>query len=207
MTARFGSVGGSGLQIRSVTFNANNFIRLTDAITGKFLGGQFQKALAEAHEAMAIRVQQGSAKHVQRSISPTRKQRGGERLATSLLDDRNRRVTASGFKVHVESWLDESPAAKYYRRIEEGDPHEFITYGVLFTDDFAKFYGPRRDMRSHMRMPQFQRQGSGIIRVGPFPAFQYVRAGRDALDRLDPALVYRKALKQLANIDIDAQLK
>lgn len=219
-TARFTGVAGKG-ELLSVRFQANSMIQLTERMTGYFRGGEFQRVLADVHTTAAMKIQQGMVDVLQRKIKDRpggmRPQREGARLETALLDERNRDVSASGYWVLRRSWMDESPAELYWRRIEEGDPKTFDSY-ILFTTDFQTFVGPyspggqsstqgRQRARAkgpghydaqgypHMRMPQHA--GAFVRDIGPFPAHQFTEGGRRAMEQFDILGAYERGLKAI----------
>lgn len=191
----------------TVTFKANKLIRLTDSVSNKFVGGAFQTALSEVHERVADDVQHGMVQRLEEKVAATgRVQRGDERLRNSLLDERNRDVSASMFTVGRPMWLDKSPAAVYWRRIEEGDTQTFDTVGgAFFTSGFGrgsfqvanpalKGLGAGGKGKGAMRMPQRQALAPRILDVGPYPAYKYTLGGKKRFDNTDMAALYRTAL-------------
>jgi hypothetical protein len=206
-SARFGSTapGKAGFSYR---FQASSQIRLTDRVTGRFIGGGFNQALEEVHNKVAILMQEGQAQRLEEKIDATgRQQRPGERLKTSILHEANRDVTASGFTVGRPAWLDRSPAAVYWRRIEEGDTQTFDTIGGAF---FTSTFGPGsfavanhalknlgsqgRGFGGAMRMPQRQALAPRILNVGPYPAYKFTLGGKAVLNRTDFGAHYSRAL-------------
>lgn len=196
--ARFGSVA-AGLDGFSVTFDASRLVALTDRVTNQFYPetGKFQTALASVHAAAAEVVAQGMVDRLQRKVDAKgRPQRGNDRLAMSLLDPENAEWSANRFIVGKESWLERSPAALYWRGIEEGIGA--YTTQALFTNTngppwAGPYYRPNRKFRGdHLRM----RQGVGPrgIKVRAFDGYRYSQGGADALQRFDMADRYRIAL-------------
>lgn len=220
-TSRFGQVGPGteGFSVRMDLRGRSDIIALVDRVTHNFRGGTFQQTVASVNERAAIQVQEAMVVELRHRIRQTRRlQTRGERLELSLLDERNRDVTASSMIVGRESWLDESPAQLYWRQIDEGNPMEY-DWRAFFTNDFNNFYGPwssggterqsqLRHTRSggatklysrkappgykHSRMPQ---SSTGVaMNVGPFPAYRYSAAGAKALRRFPFKAEYQKAL-------------
>lgn len=198
VSARFGqSTAADGVAVR---FDASEILHLIDRTTGSFRGGGFQRALASANAQAAKVVQEGMAKELDRQIG-AREQRPGNRLRRSILNDRNVDVLANTFSVGLPSWMDQSPAALYWRRIEEGDPQTF-TARILFTNNAVDSVGygppfarPESGGGTHMRMPQFRRRGVLVQGIGPFPAYEYSRGGFAAFARVDMADLYQRELR------------
>lgn len=223
VTARFGGLlgptgRGAGDASITVRFNANELISLANRTGGKFAGGSFQRALTAVHERASTKIQEGMVDRLNRAIHETgRVQRGGERLATALMHEENRTVSAGGFVVGRPYWLDRSPAKLYYRRIEEGDQKTFDAK-ILFTNDFSKFVGPYspggrhgRGYSSaqpvgykHMRMPQHR--GAFVQNIGPFPAYRYSQGGVVAFRRFDMLANYTATLSAIG-IPMEQYLK
>lgn len=137
-TGRFGWEVTGGLF--SARFNAREHIHLVDQVTGFFRGGGFNRGLAEAHENMAEQVQERAVEILRRRVAQTgrpqlsespRPGREANRLETSILNEYNRFASASGFLVGRPDWLEQSPAALYYRIIEEGGT-PYVTSGFFF---------------------------------------------------------------------------
>lgn len=208
-SARFGRVGGGDPKI-TVRFEAGRIIHLTDATTRKFLGGAFQHALANAHSEAAEIVQGAMAKALTKaerdhaaSTGRYRPQRPGDRLLNSILDERNREVTASTWRVGIPSWYEKSPAALYWRQIEEGGRPYRTT--ALFTNAWpgaTRFFAPAPAPTAQMRMPQLSR-GAPILVQGT-PRYAYNAAGARAAKAIDYAALYRKHLKP---IGLEAQIR
>lgn len=211
---------GIGTPGFSFVLDATKHYYLTDKISGQFRGGAFQLAVKEVHEELAQAVQNGMVAELRSRVAKTgRKQRGTNHLAISLLHERNTEITASGFLVGRESWLEQSPAALYYRRIEEGDAQTFNS-NILFTNNHPSLGGPysqpwspgglsskgtwedgptSREMPAgykHIRMPQF-RKGVFVRGIGPFPAYRYSTGGAKAYRRLDVHAIYEKHLNRV----------
>ncbi len=135
----------------SAFFRATEHIRLTQEITGYFRTGAFYEAVATAHREMAELVQDKAVENLQRAVRSNgrpqledypRPGRQGKRLEMSILAEDNRFVSASGFLVGRDSWLRRSPAALYYRLIEEGG-QSYYTSGLFFHPDVLRV-GVRR---------------------------------------------------------------
>lgn len=181
----FGRIPRAGRPDFSMVFRANQILRLTDEITGAFRGGRFQRALEAAHTEAAQNIQKVSAQQLR-----TRKSRRPQvrtpllgddhepgALEEAILHEKNRFVNASGFKVGIPAWLDQSPAEKYWRQIEQGAPERAAP---------GFFYGFNKDGRSMRSRANPRRagldarflQGRGpMTRLGPFPAYRYGAAG------------------------------
>lgn len=221
-----------GNSLYTVGFRAASMIRLTDRITGNFIGGQFTRVLSDVHEDAAIKIQQGMVDELKGRVQDTRRmQRGTNYLELALNDPRNRAVTASGFKTLLPQWMNQSHASKYWRRIEFGDEQTFNSY-ILFTNDIAggKRYGPwspggvsgqsqARQARNpnaktysrkmpegykHMRMPQHA--GAYVQNIGPFPEYKYSRGGAKVFDRYQFYSAYKGPLAAIG-INLDKQLR
>lgn len=224
-TGRFGptGVGRPGFSVR---FESNAVLRLAQEIEGKFRfpGGGFQDAISEANDQAGIVIQEGMVKELQRRVRNTGRDQtvkrppgqGKQALERSLLHENNRLATASTLLVGRESWLEQSPAALYWRQIEEGNPKVY-TWSALFTNDMSRFYYPwspggssRGHSRAmppgypHGRMPQMGR-GAPML-VGPFPDYRYSRGGEQAADRFDWAGHYKLHL-QRRGLDLSTFLR
>lgn len=220
VSARFGRVGvGTEITFRA---NTSEVIRLTDRVTGQFREntGAFQRALSQANAQAALVVQQGMADELKSRVKKTgRRQRGTDYLNISIMHENNRDVTASSFMVGRESWLDRSPAALYWRRIEFGDAATFDSF-ILFTNNFSSYYGPwspggrskqggswqgseakgysrkQPPGYKHMRMPQHK--GAFVQNIGPYPEYAFSRVGgTKAFRRLNMRANYEKYLAQV----------
>lgn len=121
-------------------FNASEHIRLTQQITGYFQPAAFYRKVALAHVDMAELVQERAVEILQERVAATgrpqledapRPGREANRLETSILHEQNREVTASGWTVGRPGWLEESPAALYWRLIEEGGT-AYRTFGFFY---------------------------------------------------------------------------
>lgn len=218
-TARFGRpIVGGDLTFR---FEARQMIALTDRERKKFFGGEFQRAMRAAHTTAAEIAAEGMVDKLDAEVAATGRTQDsrkgqGERLRDVLVDARNFDITASGFAVGRPAWLDESPAAKYWRQIEQGNPNSYLTQGgALFTNDFSSWHMPSTD-RTHARMPQMFKLGRVGLRAGrplgptfwygPFPEYRYSRGAGQAMRRLDMIAVYRKVLDPIG-IDVSKQLR
>lgn len=191
----------------SAQFDTKSLIFLTDRISGSFRGTAFYEALAKANAEAAYVVREGMVQELDRQVSKNgRLQRPGRRLQMALEDDRNVRVLANSFQVGIEAWLNKSPAALYWRRIEEGDPKSFRAR-VLFTDvasgggygpitGSGRFYTPN-ESEGNMRMKQFDENGyKGIlVRIRGYPALRFSKGGRRALGRFDMYATYERNLR------------
>jgi hypothetical protein len=206
-TARFSptALGQRGFSLR---FQANSIIRLTDKVTGHFIGGGFNQALEEVNGKVAILMQEGQAQRLDEKIDATGRVRRvpGQRLKKSILHENNRDVSASGFTVGRPAWLDKSPAKLYWRRIEEGDTQTFDTVGgAFFTSNFAPGsfsvanpgmaqMGTRGGSGGAMRMPQRQALAPRILNVGPFPEYAFSLGGTAVYRRTNMGALYQTAL-------------
>lgn len=188
----------------SVTFNTKEIIRLIDQETGKYRSDAFYGALKRANLRAAETVQKGMAESVRTQIGThshyagPRPQRTGNRLIKSLMNAENRVVHSNNFMVGLETWMNRSPAAEYWRTIEEG---------MAGYDTRALFYTPGGKLASpgvggpHMRMPQFTtlgtqgRQIGAAIHVSPIEAFNYSEGGHEAFNNLDMADLYIRNLR------------
>lgn len=224
-TLRYGRPG-LGDQNLTVNFNPSKILRITDRVTGYFVGGGMQRALAEVHEAAALQVQVGMVEELKKKVAKTGRRQGPRpqgtgALEASLLDPRNTEVTASAFSVLRPAWMEQSPAALYWRRIEEGDQTTFNAY-ILFTNDMmgGRRYGPwspagtRANGRranptappgyKHMRMPQGR--GALVMNIGPYPAYEYTDGGKRALRRFPFRAQYKASLASVG-INISNHLR
>lgn len=198
-TGRFGKPAAGDLL--TVSFDARYLVRLTDATTRRFKVG-LQGQLARAHQKIAQKMLEAVADKLSESMDdhyPHRPQREGNRLRTSILAEENRSVTATGFAVGFEKWMNESPAELYWRGIEKGIG-AYETRG-FFTDEWpgGKLYGPGRG-GPHMRMPQFRDEfvtKGGHTMMAPklsvkaFPGYNYFAELPVAFGRMDIAGFYR----------------
>jgi hypothetical protein len=95
-------------------------------------GGPFRVALKDSHLEMAERVNARQALELRRSVNQTgRPQRKERHLENALVHDKNRFATPRGFATGFPAWLDESPARRYWRRIEEGGPNPMASQGRI----------------------------------------------------------------------------
>jgi hypothetical protein len=117
--------GVPGLDFRPDTSGWLHFIQSTRG----FVPGM-QKALYEAHLDMAHTVQRYTVEELQRQKSP-RPQRPTSLTTRSLLDKRNREVTAQGFLVGTDWLVTSSPAKRYIRRLEGGGPNPMARFGLI----------------------------------------------------------------------------
>jgi hypothetical protein len=192
-TARFGapSLGDERLTLR-YDIRAVGIVSLTDRITGQFRPGtgNFQRALEQVHRRAAEEAQKRMAEVLDRKIAKNRVQRPGERLKMATLHKDNYEATATGFAVGRPSWLDRSPAALYWRRIEEGDAVTFDSE-ILFTNNHpgGPYHLPARGPvwgggaggMKHMRMPQHK--GPLVHNIGPYPEYAFMREGARVMRR------------------------
>lgn len=190
------------ITVRSYTGKS---ISLINRMTNKFQGGAFRIAVTDVNDKAGAFVQQGQVLRLKEKIKETgRTQTGQHTLEIALLDERNRRATVSGFIVGVKTWLDESPAALYYRRIEEGDPNTFSAY-VLFTSGFGTSgpYSPNGGNRSkplgYKHRTMLQGRGVFVTGIGPYPAYHYSEGGREYLAKYD---MRQRYIAALANVGI-----
>lgn len=101
----------------TVRLQGGDMVRMIHGVNGYFQTG-VQHDLVVAHEQMAERVQRYAVQVLdeRRAAKPRR----NDLLEQSILDQRNREVTARGFQVGLPGWLEElSPARRYARRIED----------------------------------------------------------------------------------------
>jgi hypothetical protein len=204
---------GTGAQI-SVRFDASSILRLVSEVDQRFRSANFYAALKRANERAARVVQFGMVDELERKIGP-RPQRPGKRLARSIMNERNREVFANTFTVGRATWLDQSPAALYWRRIEEGDKKTFNSR-IFFTNNndlsgpYAAPWSPGGSTKSwgrnggtsrntpggfpHMRMPQHMAKGVMVVGIGPYPDLEYSQGGRRAFSRLNMEDLYRREL-------------
>ena len=208
-SARFGPVGIGDPRI-TFRLDTKQFVHLTDKISRKFLGGDFQRALVQANQEAAVAVQISIAQALEETIRAThakrdRPRRAGERLRSSIMNQDNYEATASSFRVGIPAWYERSPAAAYWRVIERGTgPYDtegfFMGPGVV---------GPQPRPAAQMRMPQMLGQSfvdpdTGRVRrpakihVAGIKARKYHRKGAlRALERLDMGERYRKHLRPI----------
>lgn len=218
---RFGKTG-VGDRVLSTRFDAGSMIRLVDR-TRRSFGPGFHTALADAHERVAVKIQVAMVEALKRSIQETgRNQRQGNRLEMSLMDERNREVTASNFTVLLPSWMNRSPAELYWRQIEEGSNRVYQGY-ILFANGSrggggglsarGKAYGPYRpggqrasNGRSQAAPPGYKHsslimttygRGGWSSSIGPFPAYHYTRGGTKAMHNTSMRVEYTRALRPL----------
>lgn len=201
-----------GADLISASFQARGLIRLVEQYTNRFRSQRFYDALREANAKAATAVQKGMYDELHRQIGThstyagPRPQRDNDRLGQAIMDERNAVVYPNAFQVGVEAWLNKSPAALYWRSIEEGMAGYWTR--ALFKDPGGKFASPG-DGGPHMRMIQFdtaaQRSAAGKttsggrvrgaeIHVRPIHAFHYSAGGQRALRRLDMEALYVRYL-------------
>lgn len=218
-SARFGQSSNRGDANIQVRVDAGELLHLIDRETGRFRRKGFQQALADVHVEAAQVVQKGMAAELDAKVGRTgtygyRPQRPGRRLQTSLLNDQNREVFANTFTVGIPHWLDRSPAALYWRQIEEGTAG--YSTNALFTDEGGPggigspapmsghpHWARPNEGGPHMRMAQFRpfegRTKGVFIHVRGITAFRYSRGGlagyRDFTSKVDMADRYIRALR------------
>ena len=198
---------GPDYDLLSINFQTRDLIHLIDKLTGQFRDATFKAALHGANERAAIEIQKGMRKHLEERIGD-RPQRQGKRLQKALTDEGNRIVKHNGFVVGVEAWLNKSPAAMYWRQVEEG-MGAYVTR-ALFSNNGGPggvgkvgrpFSRPNEGAMPHMRMKQYTRPGTtrGVpIRVKAFPGYHFMRdGGADAFQKLDMADRYQRALRSV----------
>lgn len=187
----------------SLTFHSRNLVRLIDQYSRSFRSQRFYDALRDANAAAAVKIQKGMYDELQNQIGThstyagPRPQRPGNRLGTAIMDERNALVYPNGFQVGVEEWLDKSPAALYWRTIEQGMSGYWTN--ALFTDSpggsWRGFHAPG-DGGPHRRMIQFKRGGRAPeFYVNPIHAFEYSKGGRLAYRRINMADLYQRHLR------------
>lgn len=225
-----------GNKLYTVTWRPATMIRLTDAITGHFIGGQFTRVLSDVHLDAAVKIQQGMVDELKKRVQATRRmQRGTNYLELALNDERNRIVSASGLNVLLPQWMNQSEAKKYWRRIEFGDTQTFNSF-ILFTNDIlgGKRYGPwspggsatgysgtsaNRSSRSgnnnlysrsapegYKHMRMPQHAGAYVQNIGPFPDYKYSRGGAKVFDRYSFYNAYKGPLAAIG-VNLDKQLR
>lgn len=212
-TARFGKlrerptvldelvVVGKGSIAISGTARLRGNIALTDLVTGQFRPGtgRFQQALKETHRRATVVIRKGQVDVVRASVKKRGRvqvyKNGNERLTSALNDDKNAQYTASEFRVNIAGWLDRSPAALYYRQIEHGVQQSFQVKG-LFTDNFRRWSGPIKGIKGPDKDAHLIQGGRKAvpITVRGYPRFNYVRGGRQALNRFDMQRAYSEEL-------------
>lgn len=203
-SARFGQVGIGGAVSVRADLRGFDFLALTNRVTMSFRGGAFQRALTKVNGEAAHSIQVGEVEQLEGAVAETgRRQRGGKRLESAIMDPRNIDVTASSFIVGRPSWLDQSPAKLYWRRIEEGDPNTFDAY-ILFSNSgadggYGKVQGPYvrpSYERTNMRMRQ---KGRGVFvrNIGPFPKYEFSLGGQRAMRAFPFKPRYSQELKTI----------
>lgn len=153
-----------------------------------FRGHAFLAAVEEAHHTMAERVQEDAVAILRERVAATgrpqledapREGREANRLQRSLLDPENAFSSPAGFGVGIPAWLDRSPAALYWRIIEEGG-QGYTTRGLFFPPG-APVPGspaepPRPYSKSAIMFAQFPR---GIAtHIGATPAYRMLNVAR-----------------------------
>lgn len=190
-----------------VHVQANAFIDVIQREVNKFQTAKYYAALQRVNTDVAIKIQQGMRDNLQSQIGThssygPRPQRPGQRLAKAIMNERNRDVYANAFTVGLAHWLDQSPAALYWRSIEEGMAG--YTANVLFSNGTA-FDGAEGPWSApgnggpHMRMGQFTRRGGKMsgarVKVRPIEAFDYSAGGIEAYAKVDIGDRYVRALR------------
>lgn len=196
-------------------FEANQLLMLSRKIASK-MATSFKQATKSVHADAASQIQTGMVRTLEQRVRETRRnQRGSKHLELALMNPRNASVTNRGYGVLKEDYMNRSPAALYWRRIEEGDQTTFSGY-ILFTNDMAggKRYGPYRPNGKrvrytrqdgpvvvsdgappgykHTRMPQHK--GAYVQGIGPFPAYRFTEGGAAAFRSFPHYQRYEKAL-------------
>lgn len=160
--------------------------------------GPVRVALAAAHEDMAERVRAYAADELERR--KTDRPGRGNLMEKAIRDRRNSEVSSAGFTVGETSWLDRSPAALYYRRIEEGGPNPMSRFGAIGGSFFVPG-GPIRasvdDFGVHGRL-FWGKPTHGGFTVNPVDAASegyhvHEAAGRWFLNGSMPVTSYKRA--------------
>lgn len=200
--------------------------KINDRVTNKFRSGAVYRALKEANEDVAINMQKEMVKELERKVKAKgRPQRGSNALEESILHPDNRQVFANTFSVGIEDWMDASPAAAYWRRIEQGDKRIY-TLPALFTnspegDDDGPVFGPYNPDESytgtgrkgksrktayvrkqpagykHLRMPLIRTGRAPAIRFGDWDKYEFSVGITKYRRTLSMAQRYEKALAPL----------
>lgn len=163
--------------------------------------GPVRVALAAAHEDMAERVRDYAADELKKTKShrPGR----GNLMEQAIKNRQNSVVSANGFTVGEPDWLDVSPAALYYRRIEEGGPNPMAAFGLVGGQFFVPGgpHAPDNEMRGglgvhgrlfwgHPRKGGFQVEAQDVASRG---YHVHERAGRWFLNGRMPLTSYKRA--------------
>lgn len=188
---------GARLQdLFSVSFEANRVVRLVERETHKFRSPAFYNALAAANSKAAVKIQQGMRDELQENIGD-RPQRPGQRLQRSIMNEENRVVYANRFMVGIEAWMNKSPAALYWRQIEEGmggyNAYVLFSGGPPFGSPSGPWSSPGQG-GPHMRLAQFNNRGGtqrgGLVHFRRTLGLHYSRGGSEAFDRLSMTDLY-----------------
>lgn len=103
----------------SLTFRNSGAIANARDLRGRFVS--IQSEVKAAHTEMAQALQDLQVEELRTRIEDTgRPQRDSEYLIQAIAAEGNREVSIDGFVVGIESFLDSSHAAPYWRHIEEG---------------------------------------------------------------------------------------
>jgi hypothetical protein len=214
----FGPERRGGPGIIGIRFDAKPLINYINKLTGSFEKQPFRDALVRANEKAAIVVQQGMVNELNANIGSSpkyglRPQIPGKRLQVALNNDKNREVYVNTFTVGLASWLDASPARRYWRQIELGNPQQYLRK-AYFTTDFETFYHPwsqggvsrgnrhkdasktddMPDGYPHARMPLTSR-GPQFM-VGPWDPLEFSAGGRRAFAKVDMRDLYTVELRR-----------
>lgn len=189
-TGSFGEDLSVTVRVRSGR-NGEGGISLVNKLTKVFQGGEFRHIVADVNDRAAQAVQYGMASQLVKDTAKRgRPQRDDARLEASLLDENNRRVATNGFVVGIPSWLEQSPAALYWRGIEEGIPGYVPRNRILFKGPGGKASGPSGSTLNFFMKQGLRGRGATIEFIHEFPGYHYSRGGRAAYGRYQ----YRRRL-------------
>lgn len=168
-------------------------------LANQIVKAENEKAAAFIADAMAA-VVEDKAGHLG---TRQRAQRGDERLPTALRDDRNWTASSTGFGVGIASWLKQSPAKLYWRRIDKGHGPQEMLAARFFTGP-----GPGTNGKSGSgdRLIQGLAERGHTIMTSPFPAFDF--SNRPHLrDRLRSYGLGQRYVESLNRAGIKATLR
>lgn len=197
----------------SVSFNAKDILHLMEKESRRYREPKFYDALKRANERAAVTIQKGMRDELRSKIGD-RPQRPGKRLEKSIMSEQNRSVFPNTFMVGIEAWMNKSPAALYWRQIEEGMGG--YTARVLFTNTGGaegqvgpRWFAPGDGMQ--LRMGQFKRGGGRLrgveVHFKRTVGKDYSGGGKDAFDRLDMADLYIRTLRNAGFKNISRDTK
>lgn len=218
MGIRPGTYSGAGEFTITWSVDRAGITNLNQKVTGWFRSGSFYAALEEVNEGIAWEMQEKMLQTLQRRIKETgRYQRSTMYLVDAVADRKFREVYPGNFAVGKESFLNESEAGPYWRRIEVGYAST-ISGRILFANELPSgpFYRPwspdgytyervggRERKRTRSQPPGYKHafmpmgRGVEVYGIGPWPAYRYLQSGLATFQRANMFRRYKTALAKI----------